>query len=85
MNSKRKLQLLERDIGYMEKTLVNDYVSLKSKMLLTKKEKEVTREYQEVEEIIKSMIPQSAQYIDTLTYWNIGIDDIDDPIDFSEC
>lgn len=85
MNSKRQLQLLERDIGYLEKTLVNDYISLKTKMLQIKSKESVSGEYKDVEVFIKQMIPQSAHYIDNLQYWDITFDDIDDPLDFSDC
>ena len=84
MNSKRKRQLLERDIGLLEKTAVNDYINLKSKLISDRGSEAVAREYKAVEDKLKSMIPESAYYIDSLQFWQPTIEDLDDPIDFSE-
>jgi hypothetical protein len=79
----QKIQLLERDISLLEKTVINDYVNLKTKLIAERGIEVVNKEYQAVEAQLKTMIPSSAHYIDNLQFWQPTFEDYDDPIDFS--
>lgn len=84
MKSKRKLELAERDISLLEKTLVNQYINLKSKIEGEDTSLALYQHLLETEEVIVDLIPEGKQYLEKGEFWPTTIDDFDTPIDFNE-
>lgn len=84
MKSKRKLELAERDISLLEKSLVNQYITLKSKLQGEDTNLAVYQQLLQTEEMIVELIPEGKQYLEKGEFWLPTFDDFDTPIDFNE-
>lgn len=84
LNSKRRLELAKHNTSLLQKTLVNEFISLKIKLL---KEEKIESVYQNIlasEKQLIEMIPEAKPYLDNLEFWQPSFEDFDTPIDFSE-
>jgi uncharacterized membrane protein YheB (UPF0754 family) len=84
LNSIRRLEVAENNTRLLQKTLVNEFISLKLKILREDEDKEVYKNILNTEKGIIEMIPESKFYIEKLEFWQPSFEDFDTPIDFSE-
>ena len=84
LKSKRRLQLIEREIKLLEKTLVNSCTAFYLKLQSGEVDDKEAEFYKRLTSSIEELVPSGAEYLDTVQFWQPEFEDYDDPIDFSE-